>query len=85
MSPRRVLDTKTYWLTGRQSQCDFDFDFDFEETIQLYPTSAEVSSHLTRDQGQLSPEQSRRHFTKISGASNCNSEEEMSDDIISWE
>jgi hypothetical protein len=21
-----VLDTKTYWLTGRQSQCDFDFD-----------------------------------------------------------
>jgi hypothetical protein len=22
------LDTKTYWLTGRQSQCDFDFDFD---------------------------------------------------------
>jgi hypothetical protein len=22
------LDTKTYWLTDRQSQCDFDFDFD---------------------------------------------------------
>jgi hypothetical protein len=21
------LDTKTYWLTDRQSQCDFDFDF----------------------------------------------------------
>jgi hypothetical protein len=21
------LDTKTYWLTGRQSQCDFDFNF----------------------------------------------------------
>jgi hypothetical protein len=20
------LDTKTYWLTDRQSQCDFDFD-----------------------------------------------------------
>jgi hypothetical protein len=20
------LDTKTYWLTHRQSQCDFDFD-----------------------------------------------------------
>jgi hypothetical protein len=20
------LDTKTYWLTNRQSQCDFDFD-----------------------------------------------------------
>jgi hypothetical protein len=23
-------DTKTYWLTDRQSQCDFNFDFDFE-------------------------------------------------------
>jgi hypothetical protein len=23
------LDTKTYWLTDRQSQCDFDSDFDF--------------------------------------------------------
>jgi hypothetical protein len=22
------LDTKTYWLTDRQSQCDFDFDYD---------------------------------------------------------
>jgi hypothetical protein len=21
------LDTKTYWLTARQSQCDFHFDF----------------------------------------------------------
>jgi hypothetical protein len=24
------LDTKTYWLTDRQSQCDFDFDFDYD-------------------------------------------------------
>jgi hypothetical protein len=24
------LDTKTYWLTDHQSQCDFDFDFDFD-------------------------------------------------------
>jgi hypothetical protein len=24
------LDTKTYWLSDRQSQCDFDFDFDFD-------------------------------------------------------
>jgi hypothetical protein len=22
------LDTKTYWLIDRQSQCNFDFDFD---------------------------------------------------------
>jgi hypothetical protein len=26
-SPIIGLDTKTYWLTNRQSQCDFDFDF----------------------------------------------------------
>jgi hypothetical protein len=26
MSPRWGLDTKTDWLTDRQSQCDFDFD-----------------------------------------------------------
>jgi hypothetical protein len=26
------LDTKTYWLTDRQSQCNFDFDFDFDLT-----------------------------------------------------
>jgi hypothetical protein len=25
------LDTKTYWLTDRQSPCDFDFDFDFDQ------------------------------------------------------
>jgi hypothetical protein len=24
------LDTKTYWLTDRQSQCNFHFDFDFD-------------------------------------------------------
>jgi hypothetical protein len=25
------LITKTYWLTDRQSQCNFDFDFDFSQ------------------------------------------------------
>jgi hypothetical protein len=29
VGPRRVLDTKTYWLTDRQSQSDFDSDLDF--------------------------------------------------------
>jgi hypothetical protein len=24
------LDTKTYWLTDRQLQCDFDFDLNLE-------------------------------------------------------
>jgi hypothetical protein len=28
------LDTKNYWLTDRQSQCDFDFDF--EQTRESY-------------------------------------------------
>jgi hypothetical protein len=28
MGPRRVLDTKTYWLTDRQSQCDLDLDLE---------------------------------------------------------
>jgi hypothetical protein len=27
------LDTKTYWLTDRQSQCGFDFDFDFDSVV----------------------------------------------------
>jgi hypothetical protein len=27
------LGTKTYWLTDRQSQCDFDFDFDFDNEL----------------------------------------------------
>jgi hypothetical protein len=29
------LDTKTYWLTDRQSQCDFDFDFDLHVPILI--------------------------------------------------
>jgi hypothetical protein len=29
------LDTKTYWLTDRQSQCDSDFDFDFDFDFDL--------------------------------------------------
>jgi hypothetical protein len=35
------LDTKTYWLTDRQSQCDFDFDFDLQVTS--YKLRREVS------------------------------------------
>jgi hypothetical protein len=26
------LNTKTYWLTDRKSQCDFDFDFDLRHS-----------------------------------------------------
>jgi hypothetical protein len=35
-SPIFGLDTKTYWLTDRQSQCDFDFDYTTEHyTAQI--------------------------------------------------
>jgi hypothetical protein len=27
------LETKTYWLTDRQSQCDFDFDFTGQSSV----------------------------------------------------
>jgi hypothetical protein len=39
------LGTKTYWLTDRQSQCDFDFDFDFEE---LSTPCGGLVKHLNR-------------------------------------
>jgi hypothetical protein len=30
-----VFDTKTYWLTDRQSQCDFDVDYQWVERESL--------------------------------------------------
>jgi hypothetical protein len=36
------LDTKTYWLTDRQSQCDFDFDFDPGSRWQLWVVSYQL-------------------------------------------
>jgi hypothetical protein len=38
------LDTKTYWLTDRQSQCDFDFDFDFDFEFSLVSNEESFSS-----------------------------------------
>jgi hypothetical protein len=38
MGPRRVLDTKTYWLTDRQSQYDFDLDFDSDFSCVVLPS-----------------------------------------------
>jgi hypothetical protein len=32
------LGTKTYWLTDRQSQCDFDFDFKLQLTLDAKPS-----------------------------------------------
>jgi hypothetical protein len=31
------LDTKIYWLTDRQSQCDFDFDFGIDLPTSMWP------------------------------------------------
>jgi hypothetical protein len=35
------LDTKTYWVTDRQSQCDFDFDN--ESVVKESPAGQNVS------------------------------------------
>jgi DNA polymerase III alpha subunit len=35
------LDTKTYCLTERQSQCDFDFDFDLRRDQVIEVIEAE--------------------------------------------
>jgi hypothetical protein len=41
------LDTKTYWLTDRQSQFDFDFDFDFEfEISDRFVTETSLKSSM---------------------------------------
>jgi hypothetical protein len=37
------LDTKTYWLTDRQSQCDFDFDLDEGQRQEKIDQTARVS------------------------------------------
>jgi hypothetical protein len=39
------LDTKTYWLTGRQSQCNFDFDLT-EGVTELVQEQLRVSRKL---------------------------------------
>jgi hypothetical protein len=42
------LDTKTYWLTDRQSQCNFDFDFgiDFTWVPKFLRNSSVVEEEL---------------------------------------
>jgi hypothetical protein len=49
------LDTKTYWLTDRQPQCNFDFDFVVQSSYELRVAVAEeareqaVSSRSTEE------------------------------------
>jgi hypothetical protein len=43
------LDTKTYWLTDRQSQCDFDFDL----LVQLRETAHRVQLSVGDSNGKF--------------------------------
>jgi hypothetical protein len=38
------LDAKTYWLSDRQSQCNFDFEFDFDFDFDKGFTVTELSA-----------------------------------------
>jgi hypothetical protein len=41
------LDTKTYWLTDRQSQCDFDFNLTWVYlVVRQSPASKEVNTEV---------------------------------------
>jgi hypothetical protein len=44
------LDTKTYWLTDRQSQCNFDFDFDLKRACELGEKGRSKIAELRRPQ-----------------------------------
>jgi hypothetical protein len=37
------LDTKTYWLTNRQSQCDFDFDYSSDTRVEARSNTSTVT------------------------------------------
>jgi hypothetical protein len=41
------FDTKTYWLTDRQSQCDFDFDY----LLVIYLLYTKVRATLILQEG----------------------------------
>jgi hypothetical protein len=54
------LDTETYWLTDRQSQCDFDFDFE-SNTELVCGDGVDTSTAALRvvggdEKGSLKPE-----------------------------
>jgi hypothetical protein len=44
------LGTKTYWLTDRQSQCDFDFDFDFDFDARQF--SVDLNEEIVPESSQ---------------------------------
>jgi hypothetical protein len=48
------LDAKTYWLTDRQSQCDFDFDFELRDGARRQDLLTDWPSVAMWVQGQKS-------------------------------
>jgi hypothetical protein len=42
------IDTKTYWLTDRQSQCDFDSDFELRENSSRVDSGSNTSTVALR-------------------------------------
>jgi hypothetical protein len=51
------LNTKTYWLTGRQSQCDFDFE-QFHTRVEVGSNTSTVALRVVRgeEKGRLKSE-----------------------------
>jgi predicted 3-demethylubiquinone-9 3-methyltransferase (glyoxalase superfamily) len=54
------FDTKTYWLTDRQSQCDFDFDFAVSLEVE-YEKEAEYDRTWKKWLGSESAASRERH------------------------
>jgi hypothetical protein len=43
------LDTKTYWLSARQSQCDFDFDASSVHCSYEWIIAAEAREQVSKE------------------------------------
>jgi hypothetical protein len=61
------LDTKTYWLTARQSQCNFDFDFDKEFSLSWV-----ASKQATRKGAPVQPVKRGKKNDRTSDYGDCN-------------
>jgi hypothetical protein len=55
------LDTKTYRLTDRQSQCDFDFDFDFHFDARQFSVDLNEVTVLKKFSRVLGSRQPRKN------------------------
>jgi hypothetical protein len=48
------LDTKTYWLTDRQSQCDFDSDFDLSSRSEYENECCQWEKLVAEEESEVS-------------------------------